>query len=460
MKKIFIYLLFVIAMITSAFAMDFTRYTLIHNDTFEGRNISEYNVSVGGGGTGVWTIQNSISECYTGSNCLYHAEGNSDRSITIYQNATFFININDNYLIRGWMRNNPVSNAGTGIIYDFRNSSNSKGLGFSIDNGGLNRSLILNITYESGTETTSSHNNTSPAPPIAWKFFEINITNSSNIEFCWFENVSLGLHQCLLTSSPFQSGNGTLGFSATRDSYWDNIELWKLNVEVPPIEEEASLAFGVIQNFTNNQSIFVNFTTIGNYTYTEWYLDGSLNANNSLKSRNFTGLSGSTLYNITIKIAWNVSIFNQTQLLITTSSTCNEDWTANYTTCTIGDNQTLFYTDANTCGTFVDLPGDNGTISACNYCTLSSHTEQTGCVNFEITTFSVYDNFGTCCNVTNLASDCTLPGNTTTGCAGIHEASDTASVVIDFIVEIGISLISYAPIIVLVGGIVIVGLLL
>ena len=183
-----------------------------------------------------------------------------------------------------------------------------------------------------------------------------------------------------------------------------------------------------------------------------------------LQSYPIAGFSGRWRYSgygndTTLSQTENSLVFTIDYFNVEVVFACVEDWTANYTTCTIGDNQTLTYTDGNACGTFVDLPGDNGTISGCNYCTMSSHIEQTGCVNFEITTFSVYDNFATCCNLTNLASDCTLPGNTTTGCAGIHQASDTASIIIDGIVEIGISLISYVPVIVVVGGIVVVGLI-
>jgi hypothetical protein len=62
-----------------------------------------------------------------------------------------------------------------------------------------------------------------------------------------------------------------------------------------------------------------------------------------------------------------------------------------------------------------------------------------------------YEYTNTCCFDTGLASDCTIPANTTESCIGIHETSDVTGLVVDFGVEFGITMISLVGIIVLVG---------
>ena len=48
-----------------------------------------------------------------------------------------------------------------------------------------------------------------------------------------------------------------------------------------------------------------------------------------------------------------------------TNVRCEELWVSEFSAC-VGGNQTLFYLDANVCGTYNDLPVDNGTIQACS----------------------------------------------------------------------------------------------
>lgn len=80
----------------------------------------------------------------------------------------------------------------------------------------------------------------------------------------------------------------------------------------------ASVAFDSIYNTTYNNSVNISFTTTGNYSYTEWYQDGSIKANNSEKNYTYVSLVNNTLYNFTIGIFHNVSVFNWTELIITT----------------------------------------------------------------------------------------------------------------------------------------------
>jgi hypothetical protein len=141
------------------------------------------------------------------------------------------------------------------------------------------------------------------------------------------------------------------------------------------------------------------------------------------------------------------------------NTSCVENWTASYTPCSIGDNQTLIYTDDNNCGTFGDLPIDNGTISACNYCTLQYHVENSynsTCIgqgdSYDVLYF--LDNYGTCCNLTGKFEDCEDFPTSLFGVdcglgyqVGQYEADDIPAVTIDFATGLGIFLISMISII-------------
>jgi hypothetical protein len=112
----------------------------------------------------------------------------------------------------------------------------------------------------------------------------------------------------------------------------------------------------------------------------------------------------------------------------------------------------LTYVDANLCGTYGDLPANNGTLVSCNYCSSDWQYDYTACTDWRTVKFPTTDlNQGTCCNVTGLENDCSVPANTTQSCAGIHSSSDVPSVVIDFISEFGIQLIALVGVIALVG---------
>lgn len=97
---------------------------------------------------------------------------------------------------------------------------------------------------------------------------------------------------------------------------------------------------------------------------------------------------------------------------------CYSNWVAHNTTCTIGDNQTLYYTDSNNCLYSSGLPPDNGTILSCNYCSEDLYPIYGECLDNSTQSINYYDlNQMTCCDVTNLTSDCNIriyPFNETT----------------------------------------------
>lgn len=147
----------------------------------------------------------------------------------------------------------------------------------------------------------------------------------------------------------------------------------------------------------------------------------------------------------------------QTTCVSAESEACEENWTAYYTACSIADDQVLHYTDQNNCGTFEDLPVDDGELVPCNYCTIATQSHLTSCVNNSRTTYYTITNSASCCDLTGINADCNVPANSTSSCVSItgyvpqHTASDIVGVIIDFGVEYGMEIIKYVAIIALIG---------
>ncbi|MBD3354865.1 hypothetical protein GF361_02680 [Candidatus Woesearchaeota archaeon] len=65
---------------------------------------------------------------------------------------------------------------------------------------------------------------------------------------------------------------------------------------------------------------------------------------------------------------------------------CEENWIVQYGSCLANDTQLKYYIDQNSCGTTDDLPADNGTYVACDYCT----------PNMVFTNWTDWENGGNC----------------------------------------------------------------
>lgn len=97
---------------------------------------------------------------------------------------------------------------------------------------------------------------------------------------------------------------------------------------------------------------------------------------------------------------------------------CVEDWQQDTIICRVNDTYIITYTDQNACGTFDDLPLNNGTEDFCNYCSADLVQVLGECLPSGIQNVTYYDNnYYSCCFVTNQTSDClveTYPYNETT----------------------------------------------
>ena len=98
-----------------------------------------------------------------------------------------------------------------------------------------------------------------------------------------------------------------------------------------------------------------------------------------------------------------------------TVDVCFENWILNSTACNILDNRTIEYFDANSCGTFDDLPADNGTIEFCDFCSepfqCSLFDDSCGAGASTLNCLATETQNPSCCATTNLTSDCFFQGN-------------------------------------------------
>ncbi|MEW5897312.1 MAG: DNRLRE domain-containing protein [Nanoarchaeota archaeon] len=130
----------------------------------------------------------------------------------------------------------------------------------------------------------------------------------------------------------------------------------------------------------NGSTILTNFTVInisltnGNATQAQLEWNGvnySMDAGSSLPSTTWS-LNKTSLANgvYTYKVyaldsGTGVDDISETRTL--TVNACYENWIASYESCLPNDTKLKFYLDANLCGTYDNLPIDNGTYVACDY---------------------------------------------------------------------------------------------
>lgn len=170
-------------------------------------------------------------------------------------------------------------------------------------------------------------------------------------------------------------------------------------------------------NIDQNLTIDINLNTeIATLIYNDSYqflADISACNIQNIDSVYLTSITNLTKYN-SIELFFN----NDTNISEKTScdiynvlNTCTEDWQLSYSICNTSNQKTILYTDLNSCGTFNDLPIDNGTFESCDYCFPDVVTNfNDNCVynGTEYSTIKSYsdNNYYNCCVVTNLSSDC------------------------------------------------------
>lgn len=99
--------------------------------------------------------------------------------------------------------------------------------------------------------------------------------------------------------------------------------------------------------------------------------------------------------------------------LYTCTEYCVEDWQVQYGSCLTDDSQLKYYIDSTGCGTYDDIPLDNGTYIYCNYCSedvvidTESDCYLNGTYGQKDVTYTD-NNYMSCCALTGLVSDCSI----------------------------------------------------
>ncbi len=138
-------------------------------------------------------------------------------------------------------------------------------------------------------------------------------------------------------------------------------------------------------------------------------------------------LSGESTFNYTFDSVEACDIFsqctteNRTEYVYYDCTYCVEDWIDNSGSCLTNDSYLKEYYDNNSCGTYDDLPMDNGTYPSCNYCSEDLEQVYSSCYLFfgdYVRDISYQDNnYYSCCALTGISSDCSIlysPYNLTT----------------------------------------------
>lgn len=185
-------------------------------------------------------------------------------------------------------------------------------------------------------------------------------------------------------------------------------------------------------NISNVTAYFngTNFDPNTPFTFNSSGDDGSTWNNNCPFTTSISGVYSCDLYNqagidtytelnqLWLKTQYSTSkMFSLDQAYIYVEfsiPSCVPLWVANLTPCGFyndtWDTKYKYYIDQNNCSSPLGLPADNGTISSCDYCISTWDTFTTACnISDAQVNYSSYTN--TCCDTTNLSSDCNKPDN-------------------------------------------------
>lgn len=190
-----------------------------------------------------------------------------------------------------------------------------------------------------------------------------------------------------------------------------------VNLFVNVTDETAITSVSVIFNSTAvGQGFPVNLIYYDDYS---WYLE--------LTAQEITDIFTSIGWDFSDNVTISIIRINATDVLDQTSENyyppitalytcvyeCVENWQPIYGDCETNDTKLLIYDDINSCGTYDDLPIDNGTYTSCNYC--SEDLEKlyiSTCKLINGTGQTEYEwhdnNYLSCCILTTLASDCSI----------------------------------------------------
>lgn len=292
---------------------------------------------------------------------------------------------------------------------------------------------------------------------------ELNLTNTSlsvNTDYEFRPELEDGIHTYYINCTDGLYANA---ITETRNVYQDKTEP-SISLSIPSvfgttIFDDYTMSF--IGNATN-----LNLTTVDRRIF---YPNGTqYHRNLTVDFTNPQIISWSDEFNTTPQDngVWNYYVYAQDSLnnvktvnLTFTIDNCVPDWyCSNFTECNTTDQQTCNEaTDSNNCSYPYSGDYSEFIVSECDYCSADIEIyNQTECALQEQTTCYIDNNFGTCCNVTGLESDC--PQNesivcVTSECTSFdYDEEDISASIISFITKlIIITGLLLSPLVVILG---------
>lgn len=299
MKKIFIYFLFFCILLFSVSAEKVILYQegfTRANDNSLGENWTEYAIA----GQEVYKVENNymVFDVSNDINAL-HWTGNAD----IIANGVTDINLMFKVVSPSSSTTHNI--ASTNTTGEFGNTQG----GF---NCGISGTALTFACYNSTTSvilTTLTSN-------VWYNLTIANISRVSETYEVMFNYTNWGIFNFkdsgwIKYLSFYNKDSGTSGLF-----YLDNVTGYYFSEE--EIVYNYSINVSLDKNITTNDTIFLNWTTIGNYSYSELYRNHTLIYNGTDKNFTNINLLPNTTYFFNITVYWNVTLFNDTVFNITT----------------------------------------------------------------------------------------------------------------------------------------------
>lgn len=256
----------------------------------------------------------------------------------------------------------------------------------------------------------------------------------------------------LVNSSIFAGGNMTGGVSngmsiggRSDDKHYlngtiDEVRIWNNSLPASVYQEmynntiylnnqlgiEQS-AFGdtqaprVNQTEPPNNTQVITLTPEFNYTYADETSNGTctvivngtnVNTTTAINDTLTTVTSNTTLTNFSW-YEWYMNCSDGTNTNVSDTwifflSTCIETWVQYNDSCNTSNKMLYLYNDTTGCGSNINLPANNGTTVACNYCNETLVESLTPCVNGTQNQTWIDTNFANCCFLTGNTTDCSV----------------------------------------------------
>ncbi len=236
MKKVLL-LLISLLLVPSVYALG--GYTLVSNETFETRAISEFNVS-----SAQWVIQ--TTSCKSGTNCLRQSSGG-----TVYDGWAFSTNTTYNraagagMVIKGWVKDAGSGGGGYGGLLTGTDSIGDRQVAVLYAEASDTR--FYNMTYTAGVRSLIQVNGSTTNYVNTWVWCSWNLTGANNVGMNCYTNSGettiIFLNDIIIG---MKQSSGQFGWGGLRDVWFDDFEVYTV---IPP---PAAAPVISLVNFTSD----------------------------------------------------------------------------------------------------------------------------------------------------------------------------------------------------------------